>query len=79
MSFTTRSAGCGKYCVRRADLQIDAVNVSAHIRRMAKTGSFHHHRDWHASHCVKVMLDQIFGENNLGDNTHISWHEIMLP
>jgi hypothetical protein len=27
------------------------------------TGSFYYHCDWHASHYVKVMLDQIFGEN----------------
>ena len=28
------------------------------------TGSFYYHCDWHASHYVKVMLDQIFDENN---------------
>jgi adenine specific DNA methylase Mod len=28
-----------------------------------ETGSFYYHCDWHASHYVKVMLDQIFGEN----------------
>jgi adenine specific DNA methylase Mod len=33
---------------------------------LKKTGSFYYHCDWHASHYVKVMLDQIFGENNLG-------------
>jgi adenine specific DNA methylase Mod len=27
-------------------------------------GSFYYHCDWHASHYVKVMLDQIFGGNN---------------
>jgi DNA methylase len=32
-------------------------------RRLKKTGSFYYHCDWHASHYVKVMLDQIFGEN----------------
>ncbi len=32
-------------------------------RVLKKTGSFYYHRDWHASHYVKVMLDQIFGEN----------------
>ena len=31
---------------------------------LKKTGSFYYHCDWHASHYVKVMLDQIFGENN---------------
>ena len=30
----------------------------------ALAGSFYYHCDWHASHYVKVMLDQIFGENN---------------
>jgi site-specific DNA-methyltransferase (adenine-specific) len=30
---------------------------------LKKTGSFYYHCDWHASHYVKVMLDQIFGEN----------------
>ncbi len=33
-------------------------------RVLKKTGSFYHHCDWHASDYVKVMLDQIFGENN---------------
>jgi DNA modification methylase len=33
-------------------------------RVMKQKGSFYYHCDWHASHYVKVMLDQIFGENN---------------
>jgi site-specific DNA-methyltransferase (adenine-specific) len=34
------------------------------IARVLKpTGSFYYHCDWHASHYVKIMLDQIFGEN----------------
>ena len=33
-------------------------------RVLKKTGSFYYHCDDHASHYVKVMLDQIFGENN---------------
>jgi DNA modification methylase len=33
-------------------------------RVLKKTGSFYYHCDWHASHYVKVMLDQIFGEIN---------------
>ncbi|MGI8400611.1 MAG: DNA methyltransferase [Gemmatimonadaceae bacterium] len=33
-------------------------------RVLTKSGSFYFHCDWHASHYVKVMLDQIFGENN---------------
>jgi len=31
---------------------------------IALAGSFYYHCDWHASQYVKVMLDQIFGENN---------------
>jgi site-specific DNA-methyltransferase (adenine-specific) len=31
-------------------------------RVLKKTGSFYYHCDWHASHYVKVMLDQLFGE-----------------
>jgi len=33
-------------------------------RVLKPSGSFYFHCDWHASHYVKVMLDQIFGENN---------------
>ena len=33
-------------------------------RVLKKTGSFYYHCDWHASHYVKVMLDQIFSENS---------------
>ncbi len=33
-------------------------------RVLKKTGSFYYHCDWHASHYIKVMLDQIVGENN---------------
>jgi DNA modification methylase len=32
-------------------------------RVLKKTGSFYYHCDWHACHYVKVMLDQLFGEN----------------
>jgi DNA modification methylase len=32
-------------------------------RVLKKTGSFYFHCDWHASHYVKIMLDQIFSEN----------------
>ncbi|MDP1861518.1 MAG: DNA methyltransferase [Gemmatimonadaceae bacterium] len=33
-------------------------------RVLKPTGSFYYHCDWHASHYVKVMLDQLFSENN---------------
>jgi len=32
-------------------------------RVLKNTGSFYYHCDWHASHYVKIMLDQIFGES----------------
>jgi DNA modification methylase len=35
-------------------------------------GGFFYHCDWHASHYVKVMLDQIFGES--GFRNEIVWH-----
>src|ERR1700680_314417 len=40
-------------------------------RVLRGTGSFYYHCDWHASHYVKVMLDQIFGEN--GFQAEIIW------
>lgn len=40
-------------------------------RVLKKTGSFYYHCDWHASHYVKVMLDQIFGENQF--RSEIVW------
>jgi DNA modification methylase len=36
-------------------------------RVLKQTGSFYYHCDWHASHYVKVMLDQILGENNFNN------------
>jgi DNA modification methylase len=33
-------------------------------RVLKPTGSFYYHCDWHASHHVRVMLNQIFGDNN---------------
>ena len=40
-------------------------------RVLKSTGSFYFHCDWHASHYVKIMLDQIFGENQF--HTEIIW------
>jgi DNA modification methylase len=40
-------------------------------RVLKKTGSFYYHCDWHASHYVKVMLDQVFGENSF--QSEIIW------
>jgi DNA modification methylase len=38
--------------------------ICEQLHRVLKTtGSFYYHCDWHASHYVKIMLDQIFGEN----------------
>ena len=33
-------------------------------RVLKRTGAIYYHSDWHASHYVKVMLDQVFGEDN---------------
>jgi DNA modification methylase len=33
-------------------------------RVLKATGSFYYHCDWHASHYIKVLLDQILGESN---------------
>ncbi len=38
---------------------------------LKKTGTMYYHCDWHACHYVKVMLDQIFGENNF--QSEIVW------
>jgi len=46
--------------------------VVEHYRVLKKTGSFYYHCDWHASHYVKIMLDQIFGFNNF--RNEIIWH-----
>lgn len=40
-------------------------------RVLKTTGSFYYHCDWHASHYVKMMLDQIFGANTF--HTEIIW------
>ncbi len=40
-------------------------------RVLKKTGSFYYHCDWHASHYIKIMLDEIFGFNNF--QTEIVW------
>ncbi|MGA2206980.1 MAG: DNA methyltransferase [Terracidiphilus sp.] len=44
-------------------------------RVLKKTGSFYYHCDWHASHYVKVMLDQILAENNF--QSEIIWHRTL--
>jgi DNA modification methylase len=40
-------------------------------RVLKKTGSFYYHCDWHASHYIKVMLDEVFGFQNF--RTDITW------
>lgn len=40
-------------------------------RVLKDTGSLYYHCDWHASHYVKVMLDQIFSENQF--QSEIVW------
>ena len=38
--------------------------VNEIYRVLKKIGSFYYHCDWHASHYVKIMLDEIFGFGN---------------
>ncbi len=45
--------------------------VAELFRVLKKTGSFYYHCDWHASHYIKVMLDEIFGANFF--RTEIVW------
>ncbi len=40
-------------------------------RVLKETGSFYYHCDWHASHYVKIMLDQIFNFSNF--QSEIIW------
>jgi hypothetical protein len=62
----TRVVYCGDNLEQLAKLP-DACNSALRTQHsaIAVAGSFYYHCDWHASHYVKVMLDQIFGENNL--------------
>ncbi|MFW6148919.1 MAG: DNA-methyltransferase, partial [Atribacterota bacterium] len=41
-------------------------------RILKDTGSFYLHCDWHASHYLKVMCDDVFGYNNF--RNEIVWH-----
>jgi DNA modification methylase len=41
-------------------------------RVLKPTGSLYLHCDWHASHYLKVMLDDVFGINNF--QNEIIWH-----
>ena len=41
-------------------------------RVLRDTGSLYLHCDWHASHYLKIMLDEVFGYNNF--KNEIIWH-----
>ena len=41
-------------------------------RVLKKTGSFYYHCDWHASHYVKVMLDQILRREQLSERDRVA-------
>lgn len=55
----TRIIYCGDCLEQLQELPDGCVELS---RVLKKAGSFYYHCDWHASHYVKVMLDQIFGQ-----------------
>jgi len=48
------------------------VRVEEIHRLLKPTGSFYLHCDWHASHHLKVMCDEIFGYKNF--RNEIIWH-----
>jgi adenine-specific DNA-methyltransferase len=42
---------------------------------MSETGSIYVHLDWHIGHYVKVLMDEVFGEDNF--RNEIIWHYFM--
>lgn len=48
------------------------TRVEACYNVLKPTGSFYLHCDWHASHYLKKMCDEIFGRNNF--RNEIIWH-----
>jgi hypothetical protein len=57
-----RRQKCAGRMMKSARFQI--LPSAFQLQPFPAAGSFYYHCDWHASHYVKVMLDQIFGENN---------------
>jgi len=55
-----------------AYIQYMRPRVVEMYRVLKKTGGFYYHCDWHASHYVKIMLDQIFGFNNF--RNEVIWY-----
>src|SRR3989338_4999563 len=55
-----------------AYIQYMRPRVVEMYRVLKKTGVFYYHCDWHASHYVKIMLDQIFGFNNF--RNEVIWY-----
>ncbi len=53
-----------RHASTQAYIEFMRPRCEALARVLKKTGTFYYHCDWHASHYVKVMLDQILGENN---------------
>lgn len=47
----------------RAYIEFMRPRVEQLARVLKPTGSLYYHCDWHASHYVRMLLDQIFGEN----------------
>ena len=66
----TRVVYCGDNLEPPGRMQKEAGRMRKPARFQILHSSFrllplpYYHCDWHASHHVKVMLDQIFGENN---------------
>lgn len=46
-------------------------NLAAIKSIMSETGSIYVHLDWHIGHYVKILMDEVFGEDNF--KNHIVW------
>jgi DNA modification methylase len=60
-----------RHASTQAYIEFMRPRCSELARVLKQTGSLYYHCDWHASHYVKVMLDQIFGENQF--RSEIIW------
>jgi len=66
-AFEDRHAGTQAYIEYMRPRCVELARV------LKKTGSFYYHCDWHASHYVKVMLDQIMGEDDSQNEPTGKW------
>ncbi|MHA2326362.1 MAG: DNA methyltransferase, partial [Promethearchaeota archaeon] len=53
-------------------LQMIYVRIKLFKKLLSKSGLFFIHLDWHASHYIRLILDEVFGENRFVNN--IIWY-----